>query len=49
MPITENSPHLIAYENKKNCEINIKSNCIENSNNKTLFQLKMAGATPSPK
>jgi hypothetical protein len=47
--ITENGTHLIAYGNKKTCEINIKFDCIENTNNKTLFQLNMAGAGSSPK
>ena len=41
--ITENGNHLIAYTNKKTCEINIKFNCIENTNDKTLFQLKLLG------
>ena len=42
--MTEYGTHLIAYRNKKTCEINIKFDCIENINDKTLFQLKMAGA-----
>jgi hypothetical protein len=44
---TKNGTRLIAYENRKTCEINIRFDCIENTNNKTLFQLKMAGAWSS--
>ena len=47
--VTTNGNKIVSYANNKTCEINIKFNCIENKSDKTLFQIKMAGATPSPK
>lgn len=47
--ITTTGNKIVSYANRKTCEINIKFNCIENKSDKTLFQIKMAGATSSPK
>lgn len=46
---TVDGTKIIPFINNKTCEINIKFNCIENKSDKTLFQIKMAGATSSPK
>ena len=40
---------IIPINSNKTCEINVKFNCIENKSDKTLFQIKMAGAGSSPK
>lgn len=47
--INNNGTRLITYGNRRTCEINIKFDCIENPNNKTLFQLKTEDAEPSSK
>lgn len=46
--ITANGTKMFCI-NEKRCEINIRFDCIENKSDKTLFQIKMADAGPSPK
>ena len=46
--VTANGTKIFPYINKM-CEINIKFDCIENLNNKTLFQIKMTDTGSSPK